>query len=404
MKAWIKRLSGNQFLLWDPSGEIKVKLNCISEEILSLPCGSLVYIEGLIEDESICVLKAKPLHVPIDQSLACIDKSNVDPVEYTLRYHLLIRQPGHLRRVILYSVIVDELRSLLKRRGFIELPPPILGPSSDPGLRGASKVPVKLYGKAFELQSSLIMYKQLYASMLDKIFYVARNIREEPVENAFTGRHLVEFTQLDIEEADSNRESMIKLAEIILYKTIKHLLDRHSELLEYRDIERIEREITKPPYPRLSYDDALDLAIRDGLYTKPGAELNFDVEVALSKKYGTPLWIISYPSESRGFYYIEDPNKPGYNVDYNLLLPGHGEVIDGGCREYVYDRLVDKITRRHCEPLEKYSWFLELAKAGLIRPSCGWGLGIERLLKYILNLDHIVYASPHPRLPGFIGP
>lgn len=316
----------------------------------------------------------------------------------------MLRKPGRLKRIILYSTIVDVLRSLLKREGFIELPPPILGHSSDPGLRGASKVPVKLYGEVLELQSSLIMYKQLYASMLEKVFYVARNIRDEPVENAFTGRHLVEFTQVDVEEAGATKESMIKLAEITLYKTIRLILDKHSDLLDYKEIERLENEITRPPYPRLTYNDALELARRIGLCTEPRAELSFDAEIELTKIYGTPIWITSFPSESRGFYYIEDPDNPGYNVDYNLLLPGHGELIDGGCREYTYSKLVEKIVKRHREPLEKYRWFLELAQAGLIRPSCGWGLGVERLVKYMLNLDHIAYASPHPRLPGFIGP
>lgn len=384
-----------------------MKLKCIDVNVLKkLKCGSLVSLEGkLAGEDEICVEKLQVIHTPLEEELFCKEDLPSDPLEYTRKYYEYVKHPRVLRMIHVYSFLLNYARSFLLKHRFVELPPPILGYSSDPGLRGARKVQIEMYNKVFELQSSLIMYKQLYASVLDRIFYVARNVRIEPLENAYTGRHLVEFTQIDIEMAETSSNEVISLAEKTLYRAVKRLLDKLADVLEYNEVRRLENEVTKPPYPRLTYEEALHELSKMGVHIKHGQELSFEAEVLIANKCATPVWIEKFPVAARGFYYLEDPEHHGYNVDYNLLLPGgHGEVLDGGCREYRYENIARKISEIHREPLEKYSWFLELARKGLIRPTCGWGLGLERLVKYVLNLDHIAYATPHPRLPGIIGP
>lgn len=370
-----------------------------------MPCGTLVKLTGPLSAGGLCVEKIDILHVPTNEELACIQDIPENPVEYVARYYLYVRHPRLARTIKTYFYVVDHIRRHLIRLGFIELPTVIVGVTSDPGLRGASKVSVDLYGRKLELQSSMIMYKQLYASVFDKIFYVARNLRLEPLENAQTGRHLVEFTQIDVECADVRSDDVIKLAENTIYRTVKWILNNHIEVLDRKEAERVEREISKPPYPKLTYEEALKKARSLGVEVKEGEELSFKAETAIADSYGVPVWIVGFPTDSRGFYYLEDPKSPKHNIDYNLLLPsGHGEVVDGGCREYRHEYLYKRIVDRHKESPAKYGWFLELAGAGLIRPTCGWGLGVERLVKYIQGLKHIAYATPHPRIPGLIGP
>ncbi|MEM4717424.1 MAG: asparagine synthetase A [Desulfurococcaceae archaeon] len=403
-KVWIKYLGNDTFLLWDTTSSLKIKLLCNIDKLMKIPCGSLVEIRGFVNEYGICVERVEVIHIPLHEELACIEDVPSDPLEYTLRYPIFIRHPKIARSILTYSIIVNSIRNLLLRSGFIELPTVIVGYASDPGLRGASKISIRLYDNVFELQSSLIMYKQLYASVFDKVFYVAKNIRDEPVENIHTGRHLVEFTQVDIEAANKNASEMISFAEKIFYNAVKRILSKYSDLLDYKEIELIEREITKPPYPRLPYDDAINEALKLGFKVSRNTELSFEAEIAIANRFNSPVWITGFPIDTRGFYYVESRDRPGYNEDYNLLLPRHGEVLDGGCREHRYEILVNKIAKIHKEPIEKYKWFLELAKAGLIRPTCGWGLGVERLIKYIYNLEHVAYATPHPRIPGVIGP
>jgi asparaginyl-tRNA synthetase len=356
----------------------------------------------------LCINEIRVVHTPLSEEHSCIDSIidlPRDPIEYTRYYYKYVKHPSVLRSIITYSSILGYMRKYLVEKGFIELPSPIIGHVSDPGLRGARKAVIELYGGLFEVQSSLIMYKQLYASILERVFYTARNLRLEPVENAYTGRHLVEFTQIDVEEASSNPEEAMRLGERALYYVVKKILNEYSYLFKPSELERVEKEIIKPPYPRIKYDEALEELSKLGYRVKKGEELPFEVEAKLADKLGTPVWITEFPVKARGFYYLENPEKPGYNLDYNLILPsGHGEVLDGGCREYRYERLVEKINSIHGEPPGKYQWFLELARSGEIRPTCGWGIGVERLVKYLLNLDHIAYATPHPRIPGVVGP
>ena len=95
----------------------------------------------------------------------------------------------------------------------MELLPPIIGPVTDPGCAGAKQVDVDFYGHRYKLMTSAILYKQASLLAFDKIFFIAPNVRLEPLETASTGRHLVEFHQIDVEVADASRDDAMALVE-----------------------------------------------------------------------------------------------------------------------------------------------------------------------------------------------
>ena len=97
------------------------------------------------------------------------------------------------------NAITIATRGHLGMDGFQELTPPLIGPVTDPGCRGAKQVDVDYYGHRYKLMTSAILYKQASLLAFDKIFYVAPNVRLEPLETADTGRHLAEFHQIDVE-------------------------------------------------------------------------------------------------------------------------------------------------------------------------------------------------------------
>lgn len=368
-----------------------------------MPLESIVSIEGFIEDEKICVTSYDVIAKPVStRSVNYLEFSDVEIKDFVRDYIWFYRN-GRLRNIlVLQHVILSLIRRFLEKQGFIELPPPIIAPSSDPGLRGASKVSVKLYGRDYELSSSLIMYKQLSVGLFKKIFYVARNIREEPLEHMHTGRHLVEFTQVDLEVAFTNIDELIKLAEELIYYVLRELSDRYQELVDSIGF-RKQIPVHKPPYARLTYDEVLDFATKRGYSVKWGSEIPFEVERILGED-GAPVWITCFPRIARGFYYLEKPDDERYNLDFNLIMPeGFGEIIDGGLREFNYDRLVEKIKVNHRESIEKYEWFLKFVKEGAIPPSGGFGLGLERFVAYVAGVKHIALVSYPPRLPGYIG-
>lgn len=349
-------------------------------------------------------LEVNKYEVIYPSKLECCETDAEDVREYAFNYHMYVGRPRYFKVIRTISVLSYLIRNALISEGFTELQPPILGWKSDPGLRGASKVKVSLYGSEYELHSSLIMYKQIYASIFEKIFYFARNIRVEPAENFYTGRHLVEFTQVDVEEAFTSMQESISLAESILKKVVKEFLNNHADLLDSSRIEWLDRTFLTEKYPVITYEEAVDLLTQHGFELRRGCELPHNAEAFLGEYYGTPVWLTGFPSTARGFYYIENAEKPGYNVDWNLILPeGHGEVLDGGCREYRVEELEKRIKSTGENPSE-YQWFLDIVSKGYVKPTCGWGLGLERLVKAFHGLAHVGFATPHPRLPGVIGP
>ena len=372
-------------------------------DLSKLPLESLVEINGRVSGELVEVSEYRVITKPVvERDIDYLEADSWDPFKYA-RYAVWgVRHPRYTKTIMLQHYLMKLLREYLYSKGFVELLPPMISPASDPGLRGAKKLKTIYYGVEYDLTSSVIMYKQLSVAVFEKIFFMARNVREEPVENAWTERHLSEFTQLDLEWGLASIDDVIGLAEDMLYVVSKKLADEYSDLI--RDIGlRREPVVLKPPFTRITYDEALELARRLGYSVEWGKELSFEAEKAIAEYYDGPVWIMYYPTISRGFYYLPREDDPRYNLDFNLILPeGYGEVIDGGTREYRYKELVEKIKRLD-EPLSKYEWFLELVKQGAIPPSSGWGLGIERLTRYLAGHKHIVYASMYPKLPGVTG-
>ncbi|MCS7127937.1 MAG: asparagine synthetase A [Sulfolobales archaeon] len=397
--AWIAKIKGDTIIARTYSGFRRLTAsNEILKSLIKLPLESSIVIEGVCSEEEIIVESYRVLNLPkferrIDYTA---DLRSVDPVELAKNSHWYLRNPLWAKILKIQEHIVNSAREFLHKKGFTELLPLVISPATDPGLRGARKVKACIYGVEHEVSSSIIMYKQATAAVFGKVFFVARNVREEPPENIISGRHLVEFTQIDLEIANASLNDVIDLGEGIVYYICEKTKSNEELLSGVND----SLECFKPPYPRVTYDDALSIVSKLGFNVKWGVELTSEAEIALANYFNSPVWITEFPSISRGFYYLQNPRDSRYNVDFNLIMPGVcGEVIDGGLREYTYEKLIERI-RLHNEPLEKYEWFLDLAKHGGIPPSAGLGLGVERLTMYIAGLRHIALATAFPKLPG----
>jgi len=324
-----------------------------------------------------------------------------DVVEFAKEFRWYMRNPAIAATLKYQAALLRHLRKEFDARGFTEVLAPMISIATDPGLRGAKKLKTKYYGMTYELTSSVIMFKQSSAAVLGKVYFVARNVREEPLAHATTGRHLSEFTQFDIEWALATVDDAMKLAEDVLRAVSKALADGGSELLEA--VSRRKKPVVfEPPFEKIAYDDALDMAKEMGYDVSWGKELSQEAETAIARKVGGPVWLTGFPVVSRGFYYLPNPEDPRYNLDFNLILPeGYGEVIDGGTREYRHPQVEERI-RSLGEPVEIYEWFIDLTRKGAIPPSTGWGLGVERLTRYLLGWDHIARAAFFPKVPGVV--
>ncbi|MCG5454692.1 asparagine synthetase A [Micromonospora sp. PSH03] len=295
-------------------------------------------------------------------------------------------------------------REYLTEAGFVELLPPVIGPVTDPGVRGAKQVDVDYYGHRFKLATSGILYKQASLTAFDRIFNVAANVRLEPPEVCSTARHLVEFRQLDVELANAGREEAMHVAEGLVKHMVRRILDQHSALLEElgRDQEPL-RLLVDLPFPVLPHPVAVTALHRRNYPQNPEAEIEWPAEVLLSREYDLPFFVTDYPRGSRGFYDRADEENPNVLLNFDLLAPeGFGEISSGSEREYEYAKVVTRL-RETGENPAKYAWYLDMVRSG-IPASAGFGIGVERLTRWIAGLEATWQATAFPKLPGVVAP
>jgi asparaginyl-tRNA synthetase len=302
------------------------------------------------------------------------------------------------------NAIAMASREYLAAQGYTELLPPAIGPVTDPGCRGAKQVDVDYYGHKYKLMTSVILYKQASLLAFDKIFYLAPNVRLEPLETATTGRHLVEFHQLDVEAAGASREEILDLCQGLLRHVVSHVV-RESKA----DLAALGRdpEVFKPllhnDFERITHRDAV--AMLRGLRHQQStdAEIDWEGEELISAQTDRPFFIVDYPKGSRGFTDGESRVEPGILRNFDLIAPdGFGELCSGGERTHEYRHLIERM-RETGENPAKYAWYLDVARAGL-PASAGFGLGVERVTRYLAGLDAVWQATAYPKLPGIAAP
>jgi asparaginyl-tRNA synthetase len=150
------------------------------------------------------------------------------------------------------------------------------------------------------------------------------------------------------------------------------------------------------PFDRLDYSKAVDRVNELGGKMNHGEDFGADEEALLTKDTFKPLFIHNFPKDIKAFYMREDPKKPGTVLNADLLAPQkHGEIIGGSERIWHYDELITRMKEQNLK-IEDYQWYVDLRKYGSV-PHSGFGLGVERLVKWTLNLDHIRDTIPFPR-------
>ena len=322
------------------------------------------------------------------------------PADALRSSYRMVREPRTQRVLRIQAALSSAIREYLNGAGFTELLPPIIGPVTDPGIRGAKQATINFYGREYKVMSSAILYKQMMAASLGKVYFFSPNVRLEPLETATTGRHLVEFVQVDVEEAGANYHDAMRRAEAL----VAHVHDFAKTRLA-ADLEAFPRQLNgaHAPFRRFTYDDARKMLAEHGRDIPYGVELPWDDEEFLSSQFREPFFISDYPRGSRGFYDREDPDHPGILRDFDLIYPeGFGEAISGAEREHEYSKVIARL-RETGENPSKYEWYLDMLREG-IPPSSGFGIGVERLTRYICGLRAVWEARPYPKVAGIFSP
>jgi asparaginyl-tRNA synthetase len=296
------------------------------------------------------------------------------------------------------ATALKAMREYLDSQGFVEVLAPVIGPVTDPGIRGAKQATINYYGYEYKIMSSAILYKQYMAASLGRIYFNAPNVRLEPQDSIYTGRHLTEFYQLDLEMYDATYKDAMEVAEQLLYHVVKRVVEEHGRELE--DVLGRTLEVHRPPYPRLTHAEAVKLARELGCDQPEKTEIRWECEKAISAELGRPFFIMEYPKGARGFYDREDPARPGILLDFDLIYPeGFGEAVSGAEREYEPARIIARMRETGEDPA-KYRWYLQMLKELYPLRTAGFGIGVERLTRYLCGLRGVWEARPYPKLAG----
>ncbi len=323
--------------------------------------------------------------------------------------------------------IARALRDFLDSEGFVEFDPILIGPVTDPGTRGAFEFRIPYYGKEYRIMRSGILYKQLLAAAMEegRVYFFYTNLRHEPIDAGRTGRHLVEFVQVDLEVRDADHFQVMEIAERMLKHVVdemKKYEDRLRRIWEFFGSERRELRTFSLPLKRYTHREAVEILkehakdpeviklLKEKFGVKdPASRLSFKAEIPwewewyMSKIHEEPFFIHDYPKGARGFYDREYPDKPGILMDFDLLAPeGHGELSSGAAREYEVTRVFARMRETNENPAI-YKWYLEFLKRHGV-PTAGFGIGMERLVKYVCDLPSIHLARPAPKVPGVHSP
>ena len=258
-----------------------------------------------------------------------------------------------------------------------------------------------LHHNGFVLADSPILTPAASAMALGRTYCFGPTFR---AEKSKTRRHLTEFWMVEPEVAYNDLDDNMDLAEdFIKYIVGQVLKNRAAELkILERDTAKLQATVEKK-FPRIAYTDAIEILHKKGNDTPWGGDIGGDEETLLGEDYDTPIMIHRYPTAIKAFYMKQDPQNPDVVLAVDVIGPeGAGEIIGGSQREDDYDTLVRRMKENGLDPAG-YDWYLDLRKYGSV-PHSGFGMGIERMVRWVCGLQHVRETIPFPRMMDKIRP
>ena len=307
--------------------------------------------------------------------------------------HLWIRTPRQASILRIRAEAIRAARNFMDGQGYILTDAPMFTPAACEGTSTLFEVNYIDDQKAYLTQSGQL-YIEATAMALGKVYTFGPTFR---AEKSKTRRHLTEFWMLEPEAAYAELGDMMNLAEGLVSAVVQSVLKNKSRELEMlkRDTQKLEN--VKPPFPRISYEEAIGILNKHNNSTKFGDDIGGDEETIVSNEFDRPVMVHRYPSSIKAFYMQPDPQRPDLALAFDMLAPeGYGEIIGGSQRIHDYDLLVKRL-HEYKLPEEPFQWYLDLRRYGSV-PHAGFGLGLERTVAWICGTEHIREVIPFPRM------
>jgi asparaginyl-tRNA synthetase len=415
IRGWLYNLRESGKLLFpqfrDGSGVIQgvVPKNAVTPEVFeavkTLTQESSVIVEGKVRADKRAPggFELDVANVQVVQRVPESDPYPITPKEHGTDFlmehrHLWVRSQRQAAILRVRAEIIKAARDFFDERGFTLTDPPIITPAACEGT--TTLFPVDYFDEQAYLTQSGQLYAEAMAMALGKVYSFGPTFR---AEKSKTRRHLTEFWMVEPEVAYATLDDVMEIAEGLISFIVKRCLERRRVDLQTigRDISKLEK--IEPPFPRISYDDAVknlqEGHAKGALESKFewGGDLGSPDETYLSAQFDKPVMVHRYPAKVKAFYMEPDPQRPDLALCVDVLAPeGYGEIIGGSQRMASHELLLQRI-HEHGLPEEAFKWYLDLRKFGSV-PHGGFGMGIERAVAWICGLEHVRETIPFPRM------
>ena len=323
--------------------------------------------------------------------------------------HLSLRARKMIAIAKIRSSVLKFARNWLITNDWIEITAPVIVKGAVEG--GSTLFKVKYFNNDYAyLSQSAQLYLEAMIFSLGPVWSLTPSFR---AESSRTVRHLSEFTHLEAEAPWVEMEDILKVQEQLISNIVEHVITERQE-----DFAMLKRDLSalknmRPPFERISYNKAID-SLRSQDFTvldgdgksrriELGDDLNIDSERELTKNFSKPIFVVGYPITVKPFYVKEDPQNKGYGLAADMLAPdGFGEITSGGIREDDSFSITKRMEQEGLD-INSYQWYLDLRRYGSV-PHGGFGLGIERLIRWISRIDDIKDTILFPRTMSRVSP
>lgn len=406
IRGWLynSRFSGKIIFLIVRDGtgfaQCVVSLGDVGEEIFErarkLTLESSLILRGTVREEKRAIggyeILTKDLEI-----IQLTEDYPIGPKEHGVEFlmanrHLWLRSRKQWAIQRVRNELIKSIRDFFYENKFLLFDSPILTPSACEGT--TTLFDIDYFGEKAYLSQSGQLYNEIGAAAFGKVYCFGPTFR---AEKSKTRRHLMEFWMVEPEVAFLDLEGNMKLIEDFVSYIVQRVIEKKKEELKILERDTSKLEKVKPPFPRVSYTEALEILKRKGKEIPWGEDFGGDEETAISEEFDKPVMVYKYPKKCKAFYMKEDPENPELSLSVDLLAPeGYGEIVGGGQREDSYEKLLNRMKELNI-PVEPYEWYLELRKYGTF-PHSGFGLGVERTLAWICGIHHVRETIPLPRL------
>ena len=281
------------------------------------------------------------------------------------------------------------VHEFFRKRGFFEVSPPMFISSACEG--GATLFGLKYFDKDLYLTQSAQLHLEALIQSLEKVYCVAPSFR---AEKSRTIRHLAEYWHVEAEEAFSTMDDLMCLEEDLVSHVCQNVAKQCGKELKALEVDTGKLAKVKAPFNRIKYDEAIERLRKKSFKIKWGEDFGFDDEKALAEEFG-PLFVYAYPKKIKAFYCKTYRENPEMVMSVDLIVPNVGELSTGGAREDDKKELLKRLEEFGLRQ-EDYEWYIDLRRYGTV-PHTGFGLGVERLLAWMLDLENIIDTIPFPR-------